>query len=201
MTATFAQAQEKKAQEEPVVVKSIADYQKVFESTKDKSERELALYRMIELHLDRKEYKKAADMAELFLDGTKGFPRSPRAGFVRYDLGRAQEGCGKTTDALRSYVITWVGYKGQISASAPAMERWMTLMWARNKPGKGGVMSDRQGAYEGGANYIKSTSSVKGKFTKSDLKLWLRVEKLVKQYEAAPNIKTLRQQEDEKKPW
>jgi hypothetical protein len=89
-------------------------------------------------------------------------------------------------------VKVWATHMGNIRISAPAMKSWMELLWSRNKSSADPkVPADRQGAYEGGARYIENTAPIKGKMAEDDLKLWEEVEKLVKTYEADPNIKSM----------
>jgi hypothetical protein len=81
----------------------------------------------------------------------------------------------------------------------------MELCWSRNLPSRTDpqgrlIVSDRQGAYDGGANYIDATSrpDFQNKMTDEDKPLWKAVEALVKKYESDPNIKSLAEQRREK---
>ena len=74
------------------------------------------------------------------------------------------------------------------------MKRWMELTWQRNKPSKDpNTLPDRQGAYQGGAEYIDMTSrkEIQDKMTEKEHQLWKEVENLVQTYEADPSIKSM----------
>jgi hypothetical protein len=79
------------------------------------------------------------------------------------------------------------------------MKTWMQLSWDRNQQSKDpATPGDRQGAYQGGAKYIELTGRFKDKMADSDLDLWKEVEKLVKTYEANPDIKSMAEIKREK---
>jgi hypothetical protein len=84
------------------------------------------------------------------------------------------------------------------------MKRWMDLSWQRNlserTEGVKVIVGDRQGAYNGGANYIDATSrpEFQSKMTDEDKVLWKEVDAMVKKYESDPSIKSLAQQKKER---
>jgi hypothetical protein len=98
----------------------------------------------------------------------------------------------------------WSANMGFVKVSAPAIKRWMELSWQRNLGSRteGGkpVEGDRQGAYNGGANYILATTrpEFQSKMTEDDKVLWKEVDTLVKKYESDPSIKSLAQQKKER---
>jgi tetratricopeptide (TPR) repeat protein len=171
--------------------KALADFEAVYKESGEKPDKEIALYRIIELLVAQKEYAKAAEQARVYLDREKtGFSKySAQVGLL---LARTFEERKMADDAIAMYVKVWATHMGNIRISAPAMKSWMELLWSRNKSSADPkVPADRQGAYEGGARYIENTAPIKGKMAEDDLKLWEEVEKLVKTYEADPNIKSM----------
>ncbi len=88
---------------------------------------------------------------------------------------------------------------GLISVSAPAMKRWMELSWDRNLPAAGeSGKADRQGAYEGGWNYVDLTKRFYVKMNSDEQELWKEVEALVETYENFPGVKSMLQIKAEK---
>ena len=186
--------------------KAIADFKKIMDAIEakktagdklnkdDRRQLETAMFRITELKFQIKDYKGALEMGRRFLDPKDGFPRSQFNGPMVYlYMGLSYEKLGMVDDALKKYIILSSGSaQGTISASAPAVKHLMELMWQRNKPQSGDTMSDRQGAYEYGHSYIEGTKTIKDKMSSDDLKLWLEVEQLVKQYEANPQVKPIR---------
>ena len=178
--------------------KGIEDFTRVYGDSQDKTEREFSLYRIIELHMAKGDYAKAAEEAKVYLDREKsGFSRY--AAQVGLLLAKSYEERKMLDDALSMYVKVWSAHMGNIKISAPAILSWMKLSWDRNKPSADpAVPGDRQGAYEGGAKYLELTGRFKDKMIESDLELWQEVEKLVQQYEADASIKSLEEIKREK---
>lgn len=173
------------------VDKGIEDLTRVFADSQDKTEREFALYRTIELLMARKSYDKAAEQALVFLD-RKNNNFTKYAPQVSLMLAQAYDQRNMPEDALANYLRVWSGNKGLIIVSAPAMKRWMEILWQRNKPARDErTFADRQGAYQTGAEYIEQTGRFKDKLKEEELALWKEVEALVKTYEGNPGIKTL----------
>ena len=100
-------------------------------------------------------------------------------------LAESYDKQNRKEDAIASYMKVWSAHMGLIQVSAPALTRWMELLWIRNKPAVGNGGSDRESAYKQGANYIKLTSRFKDRLTREELELWQVVEKLVKTYETS----------------
>lgn len=179
--------------------KGLEDFNRVYADSQDKPDREFALYRIVELHMAKKDFAKAAEQALLYLDREKtGFAKySPQVGLL---MAKSFEERNQLDDALSMYVKVWSAHMGNIKISAPAISSWMRLSWERNKASAdpATVPGDRQGAYNGGANFIQLTGRFKEKMTESDLELWKEVEKLTQQYEADPSVKSLEEQKKEK---
>ena len=180
------------------IEKAIEDFKRVYADSQDKAEKEFSLYRIVELHMARKEQAKAAEQANIYLDRNKtGYTKySAQVGFL---LAKSFEERGNINDAMAMYVKVWSTHMGNIGVSAPAMKTWMQLSWDRNLQSKDpATPGDRQGAYQGGARYIELTGRFKDKMSESDLELWKEVEKLVKTYEANPDIKSMAEIKREK---
>jgi hypothetical protein len=102
-------------------------------------------------------------------------------------------------DALAMYTKVWSSHMGYVTVSAPAMKRWMELSWERNLQGASeGAMADRQGAYEGGWRYIDLTKRFKDKLSDTELEMWKEIERMVLEYEARPEIKSMAKIQAEK---
>jgi hypothetical protein len=178
--------------------KGIEDFNRVYADSQEKSEREFSLFRIIELLMAKKDFAKAADQAKVYLDREKtGFMKfSPQVGLL---LAKSFEERKMEDDAISMYVKVWSAHMGNIKVSGPAMLSWMQISWDRNKPStQPGTPGDRQGAYEGGAKYLELTGRFKDKMVETDRELWNEVEKLVKTYEANPDIKSMEEIKKEK---
>ena len=176
--------------------KGLADFRAVVSETENPDQKEEALYHIVRLLMNKKDWGAVEGKAKEFLDKENNFGKLRRAQ-VFLMLGKAYEERKMLDDAIGIYARVWATYTGTINASAPAMESWMKILWMRNKPGDDRTMSDRQGAYEGGWKYISQTARFRDKMKASDLELWLVVEKLVKQYEANPAIKAKKEGDED----
>lgn len=180
--------------------KAIADFDRVFKDSGDKTEKEGALFGTISAQIAKKDYAKASESAKAYLEG-KFNKRNPEVSML---LAQSYDERGEINDAIAMYSKVWGAYMGYVKISAPAMKRWMELSWQRNLAERtdGGklVVGDRQGAYNGGANYIEATTrpEFQSKMTDDDKALWKEVDTLVKKFEADPSIKSLAQQKKER---
>jgi tetratricopeptide (TPR) repeat protein len=182
------------------IAKGIEDFQRVFADSQDNGEREMALFRTVESRMAMEDFNKAAEDAKRYLDKKENnFSKyAPQVGMI---LAQTYDKRGEVNDAIAMYVKVWSAHMGNIPISAPAVKRWMELSWQRNLPGSDAeTPGDRQGAYQGGWNFINLTSrpEFKNKMTEDELALWSEVEKLTKQYEADPSIKSMAEIEKEK---
>lgn len=179
--------------------KGIEDFNRIYADSQEKPQREFALYRLVELYMAKKDYAKAADQARIYLDREKtGFAKfAPKVGLM---LAESFDKRGMNEDAIAMYVKIWSVHMGNVIVSAPAMTRWMELLWDRNKPAGAGPdqPADRQAAYEKGYVYIELTSRFKDKLNDAERELWQVVERLVKTYESSSGIKTMAQIKKEK---
>ncbi len=176
--------------------KGLSDFRQVVEKTEDDKLKEEALYHIVRLLANKKEWGEVETKAKEFLAPENKFAKLRRAQ-VFLLLGKSYEERKMLDDAIGIYARVWATFTGTIAASAPAMESWMKILWMRNKQGDERTMSDRQGAYEGGWKYIDQTARFKDKMTADDLELWLVVEKLVQQYEANPAVKAKKPGDDD----
>ncbi len=178
--------------------KAIEDFERIFTDSQDKPEREFALYRIIEILMKKGDYAEAAKRANEYLNREE--KAGPVLGFNKYTaqvgliLAQSFEERKMIDDAISMYVKVWSAHMGNVSVSAPAIKSWMELSYARNRKSSDPKMvSDRQGAYNGGWRYINLTSRFKDKLTAEELALWTDVEKLVEKYVADPNVKSMEQ--------
>ncbi len=176
--------------------KGIVDFERIFNDSQEKPEREFALYRIIQILMKKGDYAKAAERANQYLDREEG----KSLGFTKYSpevglmLAETFDKRNMVDDAIAMYVKVFSAHMGYIKISAPAIYRWMELSYKRNKGSTGpGVTSDRQGAYQRGYQYLELTGRFKDKMTADEVKLWERVQKLTDQYEADPNVKSMEQ--------
>ncbi len=172
--------------------RAVEDFERIFQDSQDRSQREFALFRIVGIHLDTGNYERVIERARLYLDREQHSFNQYR-GRVSLMIAKAFERSDRINDAIARYNRIWTGpYTGEIRVSAPAVKRWMELMWEKNRPASGDSPSDRQGAYHGGLRYIELTERLKRNMTSSELADWEAVEALVRQYEAHPSIEPAR---------
>jgi len=180
------------------LTKAQADLKLVFEESSDRAEKERALYRIVQVEMNAEDYEAAEKSCRLYLDrdGLNFTQHSAQVGLVLADTFR---GRGMINDALAMYAKVWSAHMGLISVSAPAMKSWMELSWDRNLPAAGeSGKADRQGAYEGGWNYVDLTKRFYDKMNSDEQELWKEVEALVETYENFPGVKSMLQIKAEK---
>lgn len=178
------------------MAKGLEDFERIFSDSQDKPEREFALFRIIEILMKKGEFEQAAKRANEYLnrdekDGSVlAFSKfSPEVGLI---LAQSFEERGKIDDAIKMYVKVWSAHMGYIKVAAPAIKRWMELSYERNqKSDDPKIVSDRQGAYNGGWRFLDLTGRFKDKLSAEDLALWTEVEKLVEKYVADPGVKSM----------
>lgn len=184
--------------------KAIADFDRVITDSQDKAEREGAVFTKIKAQMAKKDFTKATETAKFYLDRDKNnfSKNTPEVGFL---LAQCYDERGEVNDAIAMYLKVWSANMGFVRVSAPAMKRYMELLWERNLPARTNeqgkpTAADRQGAYDAGAKYIDATgrTDFQSKMTDEDKPLWKEVEALVKKYESDPGIKSLAQQQKER---
>lgn len=167
--------------------RAIEDFERIYNDTQEKAQKEQALYRMIRIHLDMGDLAKAEAKARLYLDREQNDFRKYNAR-VSLMLAESFDLAKKTPEAIVMYLKVWSAFTGDIGVSAAAMKRWMELNWQQNRPGNDKNVGDRQGAYNGGKDYIANTERLKPNMTPAELAAWEEVEALVRTYGANPNI-------------
>ncbi len=176
---------------------AIKDLTEVYEKSEEKKQREKALFRKVEFLAAKGEWSKVNEAAKMYFDKkTNNF--TAYTGAVGLLLAQSYEKTGSINDALAAYAQLYTGGQmGLISVSAPAVKRWMELMWERNTPSVGDKVGDQQGAYNGGQQYIEFTRRIYDKMSQEEKELWSSIEQQVKEYEARPGIKSAAQQKKE----
>jgi tetratricopeptide (TPR) repeat protein len=192
-----------KSKQPDELAKSIEDFERVFADSGDKGQREFSLYRIVQVLMQKGDYEGAAKRANEYLnrDAAAGpvLVFSKYSAEIGYLLAQTFEKRDMTEDAIQMYVKVWSTYMGNIKVSAPAIRSWMELSYKRNRLSTDpNIPSDRQGAYEGGYNFIELTSRFKDKLTPAELELWKEVEKLTAKYVADPNVKSMEEIKKEK---
>jgi len=182
---------------------ALTDLKRVFEDSGEKKPREKALYRIIEIEMKKGDYASAQKDAKLYLEPVekKGMGFRQHSPEVQLILARTYDKKGMINDALAMYVKIWSAHMGYLAVSAPAMKRWMELMWDRNAPAANeNSKSDRQAAYEAGFVFIEATGRKEffKQMSAEELDLRAEVKRLVDTYEHTPGIKSMAQVRAEK---
>ncbi len=190
------------------LTKALEMLKKVKERTRDdREQQEKAIYRMITVNSKLGNWSDVNALAREYLDDR----HTKNAALVGFNFAESYDKLGKREDAIFNYGSVIGGNTGYILISAPSMKRLMELTWQRNKAvgdelkGANGSVkltkSDRQSAYDAGEGYISSTRRIieeNDKITDKEIALWRKVEDLVKQYEKSGEIKTKKEQDEEK---
>lgn len=162
-----------------MITKGIEDYERVIRESGDAGEREFAFYQNIVLWTTRKDYRKAAELAGLYLDQKRsGFSRFiPQ---VRLCLARCLDELGMVDEAVQAYASITRDLTDDIGVSAPAMLGWLRLVWERNHA------RDRDSARKAGRDYLNHTRDLKDRMAADDRELWEEAEKVVNSLGDAP---------------
>lgn len=159
--------------------KAIELLKRVSADSEEISEKDNALFLTAQIHFDNKNYDAAIETTRAYLAESR-FRQHTLPSRMIY--AESQDRAGRTEDAILVYGQIWVSSPGAIRYSAPAMKRFMELLWQRNTTQNG--VSDRQLAYERGDAYIKQTTLAVKKATSEERAVWEQVSELVKTYEA-----------------
>jgi len=168
-------------------IRAIEDFERIYRDSQDRRQKEFALMRIVQINLAKGEYDKAADNARRYLNNDE-YNFNQYTGRVSLMLAESFDLSGKNEEAISMYLKIWSAFLGEIRVSAPAMKRWMELNWELNRPADGQSPGDRQGAYNGGKQYIMQTERLKSRMTPAELAVWEEVEALVRTYEANPSV-------------
>lgn len=152
----------------------------VIADSDERSQKEEALYLTAKIQSESSDYEAAIETAREYIN-----EQSYRQYNVpcRMILGESYDKLGRTDDALVAYQQIWSTSMGALRYSAPAMKRWMEILWNRGGTNKSGK-SDKQYAYEKSHEYIELTKGITGKATLAEREMHEEVAELVKDYEA-----------------
>ncbi len=167
--------------------------QRVIADSDEASEKEEASYLTASIYFDSGDYDKAVATATEYINNKTYRQYKVQA---RMLLGSAHDKAGRVDDALVSYQSIWGPSMGAIRYSAPAIKRWMEILWTRGGNNTSGK-SDKQYAYENGHDYIRLTTNAAKKATRDEQAVRDEVAELVKDYEA--NTETTPIVEEKKK--
>lgn len=163
------------------IQKGIEDFETIFKQSKNRNEREYALFRIIGTRLAKADYPKVIAEAKLYLDVKSRFTKfTPEVGLF---LARAYQETGDLDGAIDAYSKVWSAEKAPVRITAFAIKTWMELLWNRNKP------DDRKVAYESGVRYLEATRPLTGVMTPEESALWKEIEKLTGTYAGDPAIR------------
>ena len=165
---------------------------RVIADSDDALDKEEALYLIASLQADRGDYADAIKTASEYINKPEYRQKKLEA---RMLLGSSYDKAGMTEDAIGVYAQIWGTSMGAIGYSAPAIKRWMEILWERNQTNPSGK-TDRQFAYEKGDEYLKLTAEAVKKATPEEQALHEEVRNLVAQYESRSDTTSI---EDKKK--
>jgi tetratricopeptide (TPR) repeat protein len=154
--------------------KAVENLEHIFKNAPQKKQQERALYRIVEILTEKKDWGDVTTRAKEYLT-TEGYRRY--AAEVSFMLSESYDKRGMQEDAISSYNKTWASYTGLIRISAPSMTRVMELVWARD------AGEDHQQAYEIGYKFCASTEHLLAQMKDEEKEAWEQVKKLVQQYE------------------
>jgi len=163
---------------------------RVIDDSDDDGEKEEAKYLTASIHAEGGENDKAIAVAKEYLN-TPSYRRYKLP--ARMLLAKAHDDEGRADDAIVAYQQIWSGSMGAIKYSAPAMKRWMEILWTRGGTNKLGV-SDKQVAYNSSYEYIELTTKAVKKATPEERVIWTKVSELVKDYEANSEVESVADQ-------
>ncbi|MEN8693698.1 MAG: tetratricopeptide repeat protein [Akkermansiaceae bacterium] len=173
---------------------AIKHLDRVIADSDSNEEKERALYRIVTIAEASGDYKTTITRARQYLDNKKNKKNSA---FVRLMMGQSYDQSGMVEDAITLYGQIWATSPGYIRVSAPALERWMELLWDRNSTDKKGVQ-DRQRVYELGWKWVDNTKNFTEKMTPEEAEMRNKVVALVAEYEAHSDTKTMAEILEEK---
>jgi tetratricopeptide (TPR) repeat protein len=161
--------------------KGIDDFTSIFRQSKNRAEREYALFRIIETRIEKKDYPQAIKDTELYLDPKSRFQKfTPE---VRLFYARACQETGKLNEAIAAYSAVWSAAGAPVRITAFAIKTWMELIWTRNQP------DDRKVAYQSGLRYLEATRPLVPQMTPEESSLWQEIEKQVATYATEPSLR------------
>ncbi|MDB4541517.1 hypothetical protein N9192_01335 [Akkermansiaceae bacterium] len=175
-------------------VEAVKYLERVLEDSDDNIEKEKALYRIVTISAASGEHVETIKRADEYLDNKKNKKNSAD---VRLLMAQANDKAGKVENAIALYGQIWATSPGYLKVAAPAMKRWMELLWARNSADTKGA-NDRQKAYELAWKWVDSTKGFVSKATDSEQAAWEAVQARVSEYEAHGDTKSMSEILEEK---
>ena len=149
---------------------------------------ELASYNLARFYLNKKDYKKSADLAYEYLKDKNNKKYNIETSVL---WAEANDKAGNVDNALTGYGRVNANFMGAIRHSAPSVKRLMELYYQRNNPKPDlDKPSDKLMAYNTGKNYIRLTQPLFEKMTVEERGLWRQVEELVSKYDADAEIQS-----------
>lgn len=167
--------------------KQAVDYlQRVYQDSEDRSQREKALARLIDVQSSLGNHEQVIEKAGVYLGPDTNFRKNIIP--VQFTLGESYLATGRTEEAMKMFGQVWSSNLGLVSFSAPAILAWSDIGWKRNQADSGSGVSDRQGAYDALALYHKQLSGSFEKMTPEDQALFQKVENRMNTYAANPAV-------------
>lgn len=168
---------------------AIKHLDRVYADSDDNGEKERALYRIVTIAQASGDYQSTLKRARQYLDNKKNRKNSAT---VRFLMAQAYDKSGKVEDAIGLYGQIWTVSPGFVQLAAPALERWMELLWTRNSTDDKGI-SDRQRVYELGWKWVNNTKGEKflAKLTDEESEMRNAVVALVQEYEGHSDTQTM----------
>ena len=166
----------------------------VLSESDDNAEKEKALYRIVTISALAGDHEETMKRAREYLDDKNNKKNSAD---VRLLMAQANDKAGKAENAIALYGQIWATSPGYLKVAAPAMKRWMELLWVRNSADSKGA-KDRQKAYELAWKWIDSTKGFVNKATESEQAAWESVQARVSEYEAHGDTKSMAEILEEK---
>jgi tetratricopeptide (TPR) repeat protein len=161
--------------------KGIDDFESIYKQSKNRAEREYALFRMIETRVAKGDYANVIKDANTYSDPKNRFVKfAPEIGLF---VARSHQETGDLDAAIDAYSSVWSTPEAPVRLTAFAIKTWMELLWNRNKP------DDRKVALESGGLYLEATRPLAAEMSAEESKLWQEIEKLVQTYSADPSVK------------
>jgi len=161
--------------------KGIEDFRTICQQSKNRAEREYALFRMVETMVAKGDYPAAVENARIYGDPKLRFNKF--APEVNLCLARSLQETGQADEAISTYSKVWSTPDAAVRLTALAIKSWMELLWERNQPG------DRKIAMESGIRYLDATRPGLSGMSADESALWKEIEQLVQNYGDSPDVK------------
>lgn len=152
--------------------KAINDFETIYEQTRNRSEKEYALFRMVETYASNEDHVAVIQHARLYQDPKVQYTKfGPE---VNLFLARSLQETGELDEAISTYSKVWSMPDTAVRLTSFAMKSWMELLWSRNQPG------DRKIALEGATKYLEATRPRLEKMPSDESTLWHEIEQFIR---------------------